>query len=101
MRHSRTVPRSEIVEEGYFVHPVVIGEVAPTARVAQEEIFGPVLSAIRAASFEEAVYIANSTDSKGTFLYAGTGQTSSPVRESTTRVGGSSLLVMSSCGLAA
>ena len=47
---------------GCFVHPVVIADVAPTARVAQEEIFGPVLSVLRAETFEEALHIANSTD---------------------------------------
>ncbi len=43
---------------GYFVEPTVF-EVEPTARVAQEEIFGPVLSVIRANDFDDALKIAN------------------------------------------
>ena len=47
-------------ERGYFITPTIFG-VDPEARVAQEEIFGPVLSAIRARDFEEALSIANDT----------------------------------------
>jgi 1-pyrroline-5-carboxylate dehydrogenase len=47
---------------GYFVQPTVIADVAPTARIAQEEIFGPVLAVIRAANFDEAIAIANNTE---------------------------------------
>ena len=52
----------ETNEGGYFVHPAVIADVAPSARIAQEEIFGPVLAVMRAGSFEEAMTIANSTE---------------------------------------
>ncbi len=45
-------------EKGYFVPPTLF-EVDPKARVAQEEIFGPVLSVIRASDFEDALTIAN------------------------------------------
>ncbi len=47
---------------GYFIAPTVIADVSPTSRLAQEEIFGPVLSVIRAGSFEEALNIANDTE---------------------------------------
>jgi len=47
---------------GHFVQPTVIADVAPTARIAQEEIFGPVLAVIRAGTFEEALAIANNTE---------------------------------------
>src|SRR5262249_15931562 len=33
--------------EGYFIQPTVIADVSPTARIAQEEIFGPVLAVIK------------------------------------------------------
>ena len=49
-------------EEGYFIDPTVFGGVAPNARIAQEEIFGPVLAVIRARDFEDGIRIANSTD---------------------------------------
>jgi 1-pyrroline-5-carboxylate dehydrogenase len=46
-------------ERGYFVRPTIFSGVDPKARIAQEEIFGPVLSVIRARDFEEALRIAN------------------------------------------
>ena len=48
-------------KKGYFVHPTVI-EVDPDARIANEEIFGPVLAVIRAESFEEGLEIVNNTE---------------------------------------
>lgn len=47
---------------GNFLLPTVIADVAPKARIAQEEIFGPVLAVIKAGSFEEALEIANNTE---------------------------------------
>ncbi|KRE47389.1 aldehyde dehydrogenase family protein [Paenibacillus sp. Soil522] len=48
--------------EGYFVRPAVFVGVTPKMRIAQEEIFGPVISVIRASSFEEAMEIANDVE---------------------------------------
>src|SRR5437763_5046337 len=48
--------------EGYYVQPTVIADVAPTARLAQEEVFGPVLAVIKAKKFDDALGIANNTD---------------------------------------
>jgi alpha-ketoglutaric semialdehyde dehydrogenase len=48
-------------EHGYFVAPTVIDGVDPEAGVAQEEIFGPVLSVIRTSDLEEGVRIVNGT----------------------------------------
>ncbi len=47
---------------GHFIQPTVIANVSAKARIAQEEIFGPVLAVIRAESFENALAIANNTD---------------------------------------
>jgi len=47
---------------GYFIQPTVIADVAPQARIAQEEIFGPVLAVIKARNFDEALEIANDTE---------------------------------------
>ena len=47
--------------DGYFVQPTIIADVAPTARIAQEEIFGPVLTVIKARDFDHALEIANGT----------------------------------------
>jgi 1-pyrroline-5-carboxylate dehydrogenase len=49
-------------EDGYYVEPTVIADVAPTARIAQEEIFGPVLAVIRARDYDHALEIANNTE---------------------------------------
>jgi 1-pyrroline-5-carboxylate dehydrogenase len=48
--------------EGYFLEPTVIADVAPGARIAQEEIFGPVLAVIKADGFDDALAIANNTE---------------------------------------
>jgi RHH-type proline utilization regulon transcriptional repressor/proline dehydrogenase/delta 1-pyrroline-5-carboxylate dehydrogenase len=48
-------------EEGYYVAPAIFVDVKPDARIAQEEIFGPVLVVLRARDFDEALEIANST----------------------------------------
>lgn len=47
---------------GYFVQPTIFADVRADARIAQEEIFGPVLAFIKAASFEEALDYANLSD---------------------------------------
>jgi len=52
----------ETSERGYFVEPTVIVDVAPDARIAQEEIFGPVLAVIKARDFDHALEIANNTE---------------------------------------
>jgi 1-pyrroline-5-carboxylate dehydrogenase len=46
---------------GYFIPPTIIADIAPNARIAQEEIFGPVLAVIKAKNFDEALQIANGT----------------------------------------
>jgi 1-pyrroline-5-carboxylate dehydrogenase len=48
--------------DGYFIRPTVFVDVDPRARIAQEEIFGPVVAVIRAKDFDEALEIANSTE---------------------------------------
>ena len=46
---------------GWFYEPTIFAEVAPRARIAQEEIFGPVLSVIDASDLEDAIRILNDT----------------------------------------
>ncbi len=46
-------------KNGYFVAPTVFDHVPQTSRIAQEEIFGPVLSIIRVKNFDEALAAAN------------------------------------------
>ena len=54
--------RSECGESKYFIEPTIFGDVSNHMRIAQEEVFGPVLSIIRFDSDEEAIDIANDID---------------------------------------
>ena len=45
--------------KGYFVEPTIFADVQENMRIAQEEIFGPVLAVMRARDFEDALRIAN------------------------------------------
>ena len=47
--------------KGFFVQPTIFGEVKPEMKIAQEEIFGPVLCCLRVDSEAEAIEIANGT----------------------------------------
>ncbi|MDA8346092.1 MAG: L-glutamate gamma-semialdehyde dehydrogenase [Thermaerobacter sp.] len=49
-------------EGGHFIQPTVFGDVDPNSALGQEEIFGPVLSMIRAKDFDDALQIANGTE---------------------------------------
>ncbi|MEX0805995.1 MAG: proline dehydrogenase family protein [Candidatus Binatia bacterium] len=56
---ARCVLEMPAAQDGYFVGPVIFSEVDPQSRLAQEEIFGPVLSIIKARDFDQALDIAN------------------------------------------
>jgi aldehyde dehydrogenase (NAD+) len=45
--------------KGHFFAPTVVGKVKPGMRIAQEEVFGPVVSILECSSFDEALAIAN------------------------------------------
>jgi 1-pyrroline-5-carboxylate dehydrogenase len=47
---------------GYFIEPTIFADVDPHARIAQEEIFGPVLTIIKAKDFDDAMHIVNDTE---------------------------------------
>jgi 1-pyrroline-5-carboxylate dehydrogenase len=48
--------------DGYFVEPTIFIDVPPTGRLAQDEIFGPVLAVIKAKDYDEALNFANNTE---------------------------------------
>jgi aldehyde dehydrogenase (NAD+) len=50
---------TEALSAGHFIAPTIFGDVAPTMRIAQEEIFGPVVAVIRARDVSQAIEIAN------------------------------------------
>ena len=56
-----TVYKEGQCKDGYFYRPTIFDRVTPSMRIAQEEIFGPVLSIIEVETFEEAVEILNGT----------------------------------------
>lgn len=51
-----------IPDDGYYVSPTIFSNVTLDQKLAQEEIFGPVLAVIKAANFDQALAIANGTD---------------------------------------
>ena len=50
------------LHHGYFLEPTVFSDVDPKMRIAQEEIFGPVVSVIPCENFEDAIVIANNIE---------------------------------------
>jgi RHH-type proline utilization regulon transcriptional repressor/proline dehydrogenase/delta 1-pyrroline-5-carboxylate dehydrogenase len=52
----------DVPDDGYFVGATIVTGVQPGSRLATDEIFGPVLSVLRAGSFDEALSLANATD---------------------------------------
>ncbi len=52
----------EASREGYFLEPTVIADVDRSARIFQEEIFGPVLAVTKAKDFDHALELANDTE---------------------------------------
>jgi acyl-CoA reductase-like NAD-dependent aldehyde dehydrogenase len=47
------------VRQGFFIEPTLFGGVTPAMRIAQEEVFGPVLALMVAEDFEDAMRLAN------------------------------------------
>jgi RHH-type proline utilization regulon transcriptional repressor/proline dehydrogenase/delta 1-pyrroline-5-carboxylate dehydrogenase len=60
-REGRVAYTKKVDHPGYFVGPTIIADVPPEARLAKEEIFGPVLAVMRAQSFDEALRLANNS----------------------------------------
>ncbi|MFA1611757.1 aldehyde dehydrogenase family protein [Halobellus rubicundus] len=55
-------PAGDRFGDGYFVEPTVFTDVDRDDRIAQEEVFGPVVAVIEVGDFEEAVAVANDSD---------------------------------------
>jgi acyl-CoA reductase-like NAD-dependent aldehyde dehydrogenase len=52
-------PRGKLFEKGYYVEPTLFGDVTNSMRIAQEEIFGPVLGILRWRDYEQMIHEAN------------------------------------------
>jgi malonate-semialdehyde dehydrogenase (acetylating)/methylmalonate-semialdehyde dehydrogenase len=60
--------------DGAFVGPTILDDVAPDAPIVQEEVFGPVLTVVRAESLDEAIAIVNrSRFGNGTSIFTESG----------------------------
>jgi RHH-type transcriptional regulator, proline utilization regulon repressor / proline dehydrogenase / delta 1-pyrroline-5-carboxylate dehydrogenase len=57
-----SVDVGHLAGHGHFVGPSIVAGVSPRSRVAQEEIFGPLLAVLKARNLDEAIAIANDTD---------------------------------------
>jgi RHH-type proline utilization regulon transcriptional repressor/proline dehydrogenase/delta 1-pyrroline-5-carboxylate dehydrogenase len=51
----------ELADIGTFVGPLIVADVKPDSRIAQDEIFGPVLAVLKARDLDDALTIANGT----------------------------------------
>jgi acyl-CoA reductase-like NAD-dependent aldehyde dehydrogenase len=56
------IPEKQAADGGFYIQPAVLADVRNDMRVAQEEIFGPVVSLIPFDTEEEAIRLANETD---------------------------------------
>ncbi len=61
-REALAVEVGPLAEKGYFIGPHIFTDVKPTSRIAQEEIFGPVLAVIRVRDIDEAIRTADGVD---------------------------------------
>lgn len=69
-------------EQGYYVGPTILDHVRPGMHAAQEEMFGPVLSIIRAQTIEEAIALQNShAYGNGASVYTQSGAHAAYVRD--------------------
>jgi RHH-type proline utilization regulon transcriptional repressor/proline dehydrogenase/delta 1-pyrroline-5-carboxylate dehydrogenase len=51
-----------LIDKGAYVGPMIVADVAPTSRIAREEVFGPILAVLRARDLSEALAIANGVE---------------------------------------
>ncbi len=61
-KHHKLLFKSQVPEGGYFAPATIFGNVPGDAKLAQEEIFGPVVAVIKAKDLTQALEIANSTE---------------------------------------
>jgi len=61
-REALAVDVGKLADRGFYIGPHIFVDVPPNSRLAQEEIFGPVLAVIRAADLDEAIRIFNGVD---------------------------------------
>jgi len=85
--HGGRAPEDAALVDGFYVEPTLITDVQPTDVIAQEEIFGPVLTVLPFDSEDEAIRIANGTEF-GLAASVFTGDVSTAIRVSKRLVSG-------------
>ncbi len=60
-KEGKVLYKSQVPGEGYYVPLTIVEHITPEKRIAQEEVFGPVLSIMRVKDFDQALDWANST----------------------------------------
>ena len=55
-------PKTEDLKDGFFINPTIFSKVTPDMTIANQEIFGPVISVMTWENYDEMMNIANSTD---------------------------------------
>jgi len=71
-REGRLVTGGEkLVGDGFLIQPTIFADVSPKAKIAREEIFGPVLSVLKAPDFDGALQMANDSEYGLTGAYFG------------------------------
>ncbi|MEO6986846.1 MAG: aldehyde dehydrogenase family protein [Paralcaligenes sp.] len=60
--HGGKRPPGTMFERGYWIEPTVFVDVSHTMRIAQEEVFGPIMSVLRWSSMDDMVQMVNSTN---------------------------------------
>lgn len=56
-----SVPKENELKQGYYILPTIFEDVAQDARIAKEEIFGPVICLFKVNNYQEAIHLANDT----------------------------------------
>jgi acyl-CoA reductase-like NAD-dependent aldehyde dehydrogenase len=56
------IPTDEALSNGFYIQPTIFENVSRDARIAREEIFGPVIALFKVKNFEEAIDMANDTE---------------------------------------
>jgi RHH-type proline utilization regulon transcriptional repressor/proline dehydrogenase/delta 1-pyrroline-5-carboxylate dehydrogenase len=62
LEEGRLLVQRPVDQSGYFIGPTVFVDIQPHHRLAQEEIFGPILAVMEAESMAHAIHLANETD---------------------------------------
>lgn len=61
-KNHKLIFKSTVLNSGFFAPPTIFGDVSGDSKLAQNEIFGPVIAVIRVKNLDQAIEVANSTE---------------------------------------